>query len=64
MNSFNAYVKVNSANINWYKEYYITKSGLYGYHIKGTDGSATCVTEDKQSGGMVFDTSVHKKATD
>ena len=47
VNSLNAYVNVNSSKISYYDEYYIKNSGLYGYHIKGTDGSETCITEDK-----------------
>jgi len=62
-NDFGAYVKVNSSNIEWYKEFDIPKSGLHAYHIKGRDGSSTCITEKKQSGGIIFNTACKSLVT-
>ena len=42
-------------NIKHYEEY-LLDSGLHGYKIEGVDGSTTCVTEEKQSEGIIFNT--------
>ena len=45
-NASGATVNINMSNVQKYTEYKLT-TGRYGFEIYGSDGSTTCVTNDK-----------------